>query len=70
MLKGSPDHARFCEYFLGHAPATVAERFYARESTQLFDQAMRWLGEQLGTRPIELLTTGFDPIRQLASMRK
>jgi len=48
MLKGSPDHARFCEYFLGHAPATVAERFYARESTQLFDQAMRWLGEQLG----------------------
>ena len=37
-------------YFLGHAPATVADRNYTIPSQEQFDECIRWLGEQYGVR--------------------
>ena len=35
-------------YFLGHAPATIADRNYTVPSKEQFDECIQWLGEQYG----------------------
>lgn len=34
--------------FLGHAPASMKDRHYAKPPQRLFDSAVQWLGQQLG----------------------
>lgn len=41
-----PEYAKFAQHFLGHAPATVADKHYVRPSEEQFDRAVAWLGEQ------------------------
>ncbi len=41
-------YGRFVEHYLGEAPQTVASRHYAHKNGAEFDQAIKWLGEQLG----------------------
>lgn len=48
ILDGHKDYGRFKSYFLGHSPRTVADRHYAAPSQSLFDEAVEWLGRQLG----------------------
>jgi integrase len=48
LLEGHPVYGRFTSYFLGHSPRTVAARHYAAPSQELFDEAVAWLGSQLG----------------------
>ena len=38
-------------YFLGHSPRTVADRHYVIPPPELFDEAVLWLGQQLGQVP-------------------
>lgn len=38
----------FVQLYLGHAPRTIAERHYAAPSSELFDDAVKWLGKQFG----------------------
>ena len=50
-LGGHPDYHRFREYFLGHSPRSQAERHYDAKSSEfkaLFDEAVLWLGRELG----------------------
>jgi integrase len=45
------DHAtygRYAQFFLGHAPQSVADRHYIVPSQGLFDAAVLWLGERFG----------------------
>jgi hypothetical protein len=48
LLAGHPDYGRFQSYFLGHSPRTVADKHYVMPPQELFDQAVTWLGQQLG----------------------
>ena len=48
LLGTHKDYGRFTSYFLGHSPRTVADRHYVQPSQVLFDEAVLWLGEQLG----------------------
>jgi integrase len=48
MLESHPVYGRFTSHFLGHAPATIKERHYAKPDQALFDEAVLWLGQQLG----------------------
>src|SRR5262249_40534190 len=48
LLESHPTYGRFTSHFLGHAPASVKERHYAAPSQDLFDEAVTWLGQQLG----------------------
>ena len=41
------DYGRFAQYFLGQAPATVADKHYVRPSQELFDEAVGWLHDAL-----------------------
>jgi integrase len=41
-------YGRFVGHFLGHSPRTVADRHYQVPPQDLFDQAVLWLGRQLG----------------------
>ena len=41
-------YGRCVEHYLGEAPQTVASRHYAHKNGAEFDQAIKWLGEQLG----------------------
>jgi integrase len=50
-LGGNPDYHRFREYFLGHSPRSQAERHYDAKSVEFkkqFDEAVMWLGRELG----------------------
>lgn len=38
----------FVPLYLGHAPRSIAERHYAAPSQKLFDEAICWLGRELG----------------------
>ena len=42
---------RFAQYFLGHAPATVADKFYVAPSAQKFDEAVDGSAHSFSTRP-------------------
>jgi integrase len=48
LLASHPTYGRFVAYFLGHAPRSIADRHYARTDQGLFDEAVTWLGRQLG----------------------
>ncbi len=48
MLEKHKDYGRYTSYFLGHSPRTVADKHYATPSRELFDEAVLWLGRQLG----------------------
>lgn len=39
-------YGRYAQYFLGHAPQSVAERHYVKPSQTQFNAAVKWLGEQ------------------------
>jgi hypothetical protein len=47
-LEEHKEYGRFGSYFLGHSPRTVKDKHYAAPSQALFDEAVAWLGEQLG----------------------
>jgi integrase len=51
MLDSHPVYGRLTSLFLGHAPRSVKDRNYAAPPQELFDEAVRWLGEQLGQVP-------------------
>jgi integrase len=46
MLKSDPRYRSLVDYFLGHAPKSIADRHYGAESQTLFNEAVSWLGEQ------------------------
>jgi integrase len=48
LLEGHREYGRFKNHFLGHSPRTVADRHYVVPSQELFDEAVTWLGRQLG----------------------
>lgn len=45
-LASHPHYSRFASHFLGHSPATIAERHYVRPSQDEFDRALLWLAAQ------------------------
>jgi integrase len=45
-LGSHPEFRAYAQYFLGHAPETVADTHYVRPSQERFDLAVLWLGEQ------------------------
>jgi len=45
-LASHPQYGRFASHFLGHSPATIAERHYIRPSQDEFDKALLWLAAQ------------------------
>jgi hypothetical protein len=48
LLASSPRYF-FCSWqYLGHSARTIAERHYIAPDQPLFDESIRWLGEQLG----------------------
>jgi integrase len=48
LLESHEVYGRFTGLYLGHAPATMKDRHYAAPPAALFDEAIAWLGEQLG----------------------
>lgn len=48
LLYNSKQYRPFHFLFLGHAPRSVAERFYVSDKKTTLDHAIRWLGKQLG----------------------
>jgi integrase len=58
LLESHEVYGRFHSYFLGHSPRTVADRHYVVPSQELFDQAVLWLGRQLGLVKREKRQTG------------
>jgi integrase len=48
LLKSNKDYRGLDVLFLGHAPATVAERHYTQAPQQLLNEALAWLGQQYG----------------------
>jgi integrase len=48
MLENHAEYGRYAQYFLGHAPRSVADRHYVQPSRTQFDAAIKWLGQQLG----------------------
>jgi integrase len=48
LLATHRDYGRFASYFLGHSPQSVADRHYVVPPQELFDEAVLWLGRQLG----------------------
>lgn len=50
-LLGSQPRYFFCAWsFLGHSPRTIAEKHYIKPTQELIDEAIRWLGDQLGVK--------------------
>jgi integrase len=48
LLAGHKDFTGFRHYFLGHSPRTMADRHYVVPSRERFDEAVLWLGKELG----------------------
>lgn len=48
LLESHPVYGRYVQYFLGQSPRSVADKHYVQPDQTLFDEAIRWLGEQLG----------------------
>jgi integrase len=49
LLESHETYGRYVPHFLGHSPKTIAARHYAAPSQGLFDEALRWLHDQLLT---------------------
>ncbi len=45
-LGSRPEFRTYAQYFLGHAPETVADTHYVRHSQEQFDLAVSWLRGQ------------------------
>lgn len=43
-----PEFCRFAQYFLDHAPKTIADKHYVKPSQADFDRCVLWLGSHLG----------------------
>jgi hypothetical protein len=50
MLENHPKYGRYAQYFLGHAPRSIADRHYVQPSKEQFDKAVLWLGKVLGIK--------------------
>jgi integrase len=48
LLNTRTEYGRLAPLFLGHAPKGVSERHYLTLPQELFDEAVTWLGQQLG----------------------
>jgi integrase len=48
LLAKHKEYGRFSSFFLGHSPRTVADRHYVAPSQDRLDEAILWLGKQLG----------------------
>jgi integrase len=48
LLEKHPDHSRYDWLFLGHSPRTVKDKHYVRPDQGRVDEAVLWLGRQLG----------------------
>src|SRR5262249_15713265 len=48
LLESHEVYGRFVGHYLGHSPKSMAERHYAAPAQALFDEAIEWLGSQLG----------------------
>jgi hypothetical protein len=46
MLGSHGEYRAYAQYFLGHAPDTVADRHYVRPNQERFDCAVNWLRDQ------------------------
>jgi len=57
-LAEHPVHGRFAQYFLAHAPNSVADRHYIQPSQQQFDEAVEWLGQQFAFLSVEQERSG------------
>jgi integrase len=51
LLASHEVYGRLVSYFLGHSPRTVADRHYTVPPQALLDEAVTWLGRQLGQVP-------------------
>jgi integrase len=50
MLERHPTFRAYAQYFLGHAPQTVAQTHYTTPDQEEFDRAVTWLGDQFGVK--------------------
>ncbi len=48
LLYNNPKFRPLHVLFLGHAPRTIAERFYVNDDPKTLDAAIKWLGTQYG----------------------
>jgi integrase len=48
LLESHREYGRLVPHFLGHSPRGVAAKHYAAPPQELFDEALTWLGKQLG----------------------
>ncbi|MBY0588852.1 site-specific integrase [bacterium] len=48
ILESHSNYGRYKHHFLGHSPRSIADKHYAAPSDTLFDEIIRWLGEQYG----------------------
>jgi integrase len=48
LLESNKEYARFADYFLGHAAASIKDRHYTDVPDDLFFAALDWLREQYG----------------------
>jgi hypothetical protein len=53
LLDSRSEYSRFSLMFLGHSPRGVKDRYYSAPDQVGFDEAVTWLGQQLGQVPIE-----------------
>ena len=56
-------YGRFVEHYLGEAPQTIASRHYAHKNGAEFDQAIKWLGEQLGIEKSPVQPVDQPPVK-------
>jgi integrase len=54
LLESHEVYGRFTSLFLGHAPSSMKDRHYAAPPQALFDEAVQWLGDQLGIAQISV----------------
>jgi integrase len=51
LLAGHKDFDKYHRYFLGHTARTMADRHYVVPDRERFDEAVTWLGQELGQIP-------------------
>ena len=50
LLEDHETYGRYARHYLGHSPRSVADKHYITPSQKNFDQAIEWLGQELGIR--------------------
>ena len=48
LLRDNEKFSALASLFLGHAPRSISDRHYTQVPQNLFDQAIRWLGQEYG----------------------